>query len=247
MSDPNPSSRWKNEAVQLAEDYDFQYVGSYDAGREFRQEDHCCDFCGTHLRYTAVIVAEQDEDIEREVGLDCLEHIFGTSWSKLQDVERDIKDLKERAKMERRKEKFQEEYGNLIDWIEKYLYIKENNFLRSMYNVLTTGSREFTRKMEEAVKDIYDETDLEEMREEQKEKEKKVRQYNKKIGKLQDLIVDVDDVEVDSDYEPVEGDHSALDFVNSVSGFLENRGYLTDNQLEALNDIFARYKDKKED
>lgn len=240
----NPSSRWKNGVVEFVENHNFKYKGSYDAGRDFRQEDHCCDFCGTHLRYTAVIETKSGESIEKEVGLDCLEHTFGTKWSRLQDVERDIKDLKQKAKMERRKEKFQEEYGNLIDWMGRYLNIKENSFLRSMYNVLTTGSDKFTRKMEEAVKEIYDETDLEDLREkEKKRKERKIR-YQQKIDKLKELIIKIDDLDTNKNHE-VKEEHSDLDFLKSLEDFLKNQGYLTDRQLKSLNNIFSRYKENK--
>lgn len=243
----NPSNRWKNKVVELVKEHDFKYDHAFDAGREFRQEDHQCDFCGTHLRYTAVIYAEDNEDIEREVGLDCLEHAFGTGWSKMQDVERDIKELKEEAKRERRREKYQEEYGNLIEWIRKYLDIKYNSFLESMLEVLETGNSEWTRRMDDAVREIVNETDLEELKKKQRDQERKKEAQSEKIQKVLGLIERVDDkIDSSEDEEEKRSNCSAYDFAADVHGFLQRRGYITDNQMTALNDIYKDYKEKKE-
>jgi hypothetical protein len=148
----NPSNRWKTEIVEeVVPNHDFGLVDVYDAGPGFRNNDHQCDFCGSHLRYTAVVAATDDPEMEFKVGMDCLEHTMGSAWSHMQDVERQIRDLKEEAARKRRKEAFAEEYEEEIEWLEKRLEISDDDrFLRSMYEVLTTGEREFTQNMEEA-------------------------------------------------------------------------------------------------
>ena len=224
----NPSNRWKTEIVEeVVPNHDFGLVNVYDAGPSFRQDDHQCDFCGTHLRYTAEIAAEDDPDIQYKVGLDCLEHTMGTAWSHMQDVERKIKDLKEEAARKRRKKKFAEEYDVLIEWLEKRLEIcDDNRFLRSMYEVLTTGEKKFSRSMEESVKDAMRTTDLEELQ----EREEWIRSVIERLHKLLDMI------------EESDKNDGAWGFVNSVREFAENNRRVTDKQLEAINDVYDRYK-----
>jgi hypothetical protein len=233
----NPSTRWKNEIMPVVESHDFGLVDVYDAGRTFRQDDHQCDFCGTHLRYTAVIGATDDPEIEYEVGLNCLEHAMGTSWSHLQDVERRIKELKEEAKRKRRKEAFAEEYGEMIDWLETYLEIRpQNDFLSDMYEVLTTGKKKFSRKMEEAVKDNMRNVDLQELR----EQEEFIEGVIERLEGLLEII------------EESSKNDGAWGFVNSVLEYAENNRRVTDKQLEAVNDVYDRYmnaddEEEKED
>ena len=237
----NPSNRWKNDILPVVESHDFGLLNVYDAGPSFRQDDHQCDFCGTHLRYTAEIAAEDDPDIEYKVGLDCLEHAMGTSWSHMQDVERKIKDLKEEAKKQRRKEAFAEEYEEMIDWLERRLEISEDGFLRNMYEVLTTGESEFTQNMEEAVKKNIRNTDLDELR----ERQKWVDDWLSRIDDLIEIIVETDDLEWDERKEKYVGRSSGYGFVKSVRDQLERKSYISDNQMEALNDIYSEYQEKQ--
>ncbi len=244
----NPSSRWKNEAVKLVENHDFTYKTSYDAGREFRQEDHQCDFCGTHLRYTVVIKAKDNPNIKKEIGLDCLEHAFGTSWSRLQDVERDIEELKEEAKKKRRKEKYQEEFGELIEWIRNYLDVKYNGFLEDMLEILETGKSEWTRNMEDAVREIVNETDLEELERKKRDQERDKESKTRKIKKLKTLIEEVDD-RIDPEDSEMEKRAlcSSYDFAADVLEFLQRRDYITEGQMEAINDTWSDYKEKEKE
>lgn len=244
----NPSKRWKNDILEVVEDHDFGLLNVYDAGATFRQDDHQCDFCGTHLRYTAEIAAEDDQDIEYKVGLDCLEHAMGTSWSHLQDVERKIKELKKEAKRERRKEAFAEEYEKEIQWLEKWMEItggKSNNFLASMHEVLTEGTKEFSRQMEESLHEIIAEIDLREL----KKKEERLDEIIGKLDTLIELIVEVDDLEWDEDRNRYVGQKAgkAYNFVKSVRDFAVDNRRVTDNQLEPMNEIFDRYKKKASD
>lgn len=243
----NVSNRWKNEIVEVVEDHDFEYVDVYDAGRSFRQDNHQCDFCGSHLRYTAVIQAEDDSDLEFSVGLDCLEHAMGTRWSRLQEVERAIKELKEEAARKRRKEAYADEYSGEIDWIERYLEIKYNGFLDDMLHILKTGEREFTRNMEDAVRRIYKNTDLFDLKEEQDEKKQELKGKERRIKKLIKLIAEVDDLELDDDLSLASGSNSTHRFVYSVYTFFNKRGSMSENQLESLNNIYKQYKEKQEE
>lgn len=229
----NPSKRWKKEIVEeVVPNHDFGLVNVYDAGPTFRDDDHQCDFCGSHLRYTAEIAAEDDPDVEYKVGLDCLEHTMGTAWSHMQDVERKIKDLKEEAARKRRKKKFAEEYEPLIDWLEKRLEISDNDrFLRSMYEVLTTGKKKFSRKMEESVKDAMRSTDLEELR----EREEWISSVIERLENLLEMI------------EESSKNDGAWSFVNSVRQYAENNRRVTDKQLEAINDVYDRYANADEE
>lgn len=243
----NPSERWKNEILEVIENHDFEYVEVYDAGRRFRQDDHQCDFCGSHLRYTAVVQAETDQSLEYGVGLDCLEHLMGTRWSRLREVERAIKDLKEEAKRNRRIEAYQEEYGDVIKWIEEYLDLKYNSFLKDMHRILTEGTRDFTRPMEETVKKIYDETDLEDLKIQQRQKKREAKSTLRRVENVLDLVAEVDDVEIDDDYNRQDGvKNDTFRFVRSVYGYVQNRGKISSNQMESLNEIFKEYKEKKE-
>jgi len=246
----NPSERWKNEMVDLVQRVDFKYDRVYDAGRTFRQDDHQCDFCGAHLRYTAVVHPENDEEDEYRTGLDCLEHLMGTKWSRLQEVEREIEELKEEAARKRRKEAYAEEWSGVIKWIRKYLDIAPNNFLEEMYDILTTGKEEFTRNMEERVKEIYQNTDLEELEERQKEKERKIAMLKPKMNKILNLVAEIDGVKTESSNRSSIYSESVYtgtyDFVHDVYRDFKYDGTITDNQMEALNDVYEEYKEKKE-
>ena len=222
----NPSSRWKNEIMPVVEENDFGLSNVYDAGPSFRQDDHQCDFCGTHLRYTAEIVAENNAGIEYKVGLDCLEHAMGTSWSHLQDVERRIKDLKEKAKKKRRKEAYAEEYEEEIEWLDRYLEIRDDSFLSDMHKTLTTGENKFTKKMHKAVLKNMRSTDLKKV----KEKEKWIESVIERLGDLLEMI------------ESSSKSDGAWDFVNSVYYFAQENRRVTEKQLDAVNDIYSRYE-----
>lgn len=227
----NPSNRWKNDILEVVENHDFGLTDVYDAGPTFRSDDHQCDFCGSHLRYTAEIGSTDDPDLEYKVGLDCLEHAMGTSWSHLQDVERKIKDLKKEAKHKRRREAYAEEYKEEIEWLEEYLEITSDNFLSNMYDVLTTGESEFSRSMEDAVHDNMKTVDLEELR----EKEEWIQGV---IDRLKELIEMI---------ENSSKNDGAWSFVNSVLEFAMDRRYVTENQMEAINDIYNRYENEEEE
>lgn len=227
----NPSNRWKNEILPVVENHDFGLIDVYDAGPSFRQDDHQCDFCGSHLRYTAEIGAEDDPEIEYKVGLDCLEHAMGTSWSHMQDVERKIKDLKEEAKRKRRKEEYAEQYKAEIEWLEEYLSITENDFLESMHEVLTTGEKKFSRNMEEAVHSNMQAVDLQELRENEK-------WIESVIERLEDLLEMIEDSSKND---------GAYSFVNSVLSYAKNNRRVTDKQLKAVNDVYERYENYEEE
>lgn len=245
----NPSERWKNEIMDVVENHDFKYVEVYDAGRTFRQDDHQCDFCGSHLRWTAVIEAEDDPELNYSIGLDCLEHAMGTRWSRLQEVERDIKELKAQAKAKRRKEAYAEEYGPLISWLEKRLDLKYNSFLSDMLEILKTGNREFTRNMEEAVRRTYNNTDLDELKKKFELREMEKEAVQPKVERALELVAEIDDIEINDEYERQDGNDFKRDtyrFVKSVYDFLLDRGFITDKQKGVLNNIYQEYKEKEE-
>lgn len=243
----NPSTRWKNDVLELVESYDFGLVEVYDAGPGFREDEECrCDFCGTPLRYTAVVAAESNPDIKREVGLDCLEHAMGSSWSHLQDVERQIENLKEEAKKERRREAYAEEYEEMIKWLEMRLEISENSFLRDMYEVLTTGESKFSRKMEEAVKDNMEAYDLQAL----KRKQEKIEEWKDRVDGLLEEIIEKDAIEFSEGGEysigrPYDEGRCSYDFVKDVREYLENNDDLTKRQMEVLNDIAQTYSNRE--
>ncbi len=227
----NPSNRWKNDILPVVENHDFGLKRVYDAGPTFRQDDHQCDFCGSHLRYTAEIGAEDDPEIEYKVGLDCLEHAMGTSWSHMQDVERKIKDLKEEAKRKRRKEEYAEEYKAEIDWLERRLEIQHNDFLQSMYDVLTTGEKKFSKKMHESVLDAMEHTNLDDLQ----EKEDWLKGVIERLEKLLEMI------------ENSDKNDGAWSFVNSVLNQTKGSRFVSDAQLDAINDIYNRYENYEEE
>lgn len=250
----NPSKSWKTEILDVVEDHDFGLDEVYDAGPNFRNNDHQCDFCGTHLRYTAVIEAEDDGDINYDVGLDCLEHVMGTGWSHMQDVERRIKDLKEEAKKERRKEKYAEEYSKIIEWLETRLEIEEDDFLRNMYDVLTTGKKKFNQNMRDAVVDNIKNTDLDFLR----QKQERISRWENKLESLLDTIIEKDAIEISENAEkdypmpskveigrPKSEGRSSYEFVQDVLMFLRQQNRLTENQMDALEDVHDDYNERE--
>lgn len=249
----NPSKSWKNEIQEVVEHHDFGLDHVYDAGRGFRHDDTCrCDFCGTPLRYTAVVEAEDDEDITYEVGLDCLEHTMGTGWSHLQDVERKIKNLKEEAKKQRRKEEYAKEYPRVISWLEERLEIEEDSFLRSMYEILTTGEKKFSKRMRDSVADNIVNTDLDVLR----EKQKRLSDWESRLESLLDVIIKKDAIKIpedsDKDYpskveigRPIDEGRSSYSFVQDVLMFLRRQNRLTENQMDALDNVANDYSERE--
>lgn len=243
----NPSSAWKNEIQPIVEEHDFGLEDVYDAGPSFRQDDHQCDFCGTHLRYTARVAAENDQNIEYKVGLDCLEHTMGTAWSHMQDVERKIKDLKKEAKKQRRKEKYAEEYSDMIEWLEKRLEIADDDqFLSEMLHILKTGERKFSQSMRDSVVQSIRNTDFEQLR----RKQQKVEDWLRRVDGLLQEIIEKDAIEFDDDGEPVIGrpygeGRCSYEFVADVRDYLERKGKLTEKQMEALNSVASTYSDRE--
>lgn len=236
----NPSNRWKKEIRPVVRNHDFGLLDVYDAGRNFRQDDHQCDFCGTHLRYTARIAAKDDQEIQFKVGLDCLEHTMGTSWSHMQDVERKIEDLKEEAKIQRRKEELGDEYDEMIDWLERYLEIQDDNFLAEMYEILTEGTKPFSKNMANAVRDNMESVNLDAL----EKKQKKLREWKNRINDLIEFIAEVDDLTWDPEKDKYVGSSNGYGFAKSVRDQIENRNFITDKQMEALNDVYQEYQQK---
>jgi len=247
----NPSKSWKTEVLDVVEDHDFNLDEVYDAGSNYQSDDHQCDFCGTHLRYTAVIEAEDNDDINYDVGLDCLEHVMGTGWSHMQNVERQIEDLKEKAKKERRRKKYAEEYEEIIEWLEARLEIEEDSFLRDMYNILTTGESEFTQNMRDSVVTNIKNTDLDFL----KKKQRRVSRWEERLENLLETIVLKDDIQIsdrsDKDYpnprhvkigRPRNEGRSSYEFVQDVLQYLRQRNKLSENQMDALESVHDDYK-----
>jgi len=250
----NPSKSWRTEVLDVVEDHNFDLREVYDAGPTFRDDDHQCDFCGTHLRYTAVIEAEDNQDIDYEVGLDCLEHVMGTGWSHMQDVEREIKNLKEKAKKKRRREEYAEEYGKLINWLETRLEIENDGFLRDMHEILTTGKKKFTQNMRNSVMEIVEETDLDFLR----EKQERVSQWESKVEDLLDTIIEKDAIEISEDAEkeypkpryvnigrPWDEGRSSYKFVQDVLMYLRRQNRLTEKQMDAMEEVNEDYKTRE--
>ena len=132
--------------------------------------------------------------------------------------------------MKKNRELYREAYKDEIEWMKENTLTlsKHNKFLFDMYQILITGSRKITSKMESAIVNgvikcknspLYNE----ELREEADEK---LRPILDKIKMVKSLA------EQKGDY--------GLDFIENVENYVKTNHKITKKQMTALNKVHKR-------
>ena len=132
--------------------------------------------------------------------------------------------------MKKNRELYREAYKDEIVWMKENVMTlsKHNKFLTDMYQILISGSRKITPKMESAIRDgvvkcknspLYNE----ELREEADEK---LRPILDKIKMVKSLA------EQKGDY--------GLDFIENVENYVKTNHKITKKQMTALNKVYKR-------
>lgn len=234
----NISNRWKHEARNLVREHDFALDTVIDSGAR----SVTCDFCGSHLRYVAVIKDIGDGGISKNVGLNCLEHALGSDWSYLLQAKQKMKHLKKRAKIERRKKNYAEKFSDIIDWLEQRPnLVSSNNFFASMYNSLVEGSKDFTSNMERAMRSAMASSKYLK-KDDRHVAEKNFKPLLEKIERVRELVMLVDGVSIIGEAVTVEAKRSDWKFVDSVYQYAKSNCRASEKQLKALNKIYAKYQ-----
>jgi len=133
--------------------------------------------------------------------------------------------------MKKNRELYLREYKPEIQWLKVNLQTLtsiKNKFLIDMYQILITGSRKITPKMENAIKNGID-------------RMKKHPKFNDDVkveqeSKLKPILEKIAMVEKLADQK---GD-KALDFVKNVKEYVKNNYRITKKQMEGLNKVYKR-------
>ena len=232
------SRRWKVDVKETVNEYNFHLEDYHRSGGK-------CDFCGSNLIYVAEIDGEEINGNGHKhyaVGFDCLNLVFGAEWTDHEKADRVLKQMKNEATVERRKEKYATEYADMIEWLNSEHYqnfINANDFLRDMKVILTTGSRIFTSAMQSGVRRFMERSyDADEF-------EKKLKHHKEvvlpKIKMVYDMVVRMDGI--DDGNVPK---WSAFNFVKSVYLQARDANKVSPAQLEALNKVYSRYVKRME-
>ncbi len=237
------SKRWHREIKETVNKYNFQLEETFDSILTSNAR-HKCNFCGQGLRYVAVISGDLltasnslPSSQKYNIGLDCLGLVLGSSWAGYGEAEKQIRVLKTAAAIETRRVKYAEKYPKMIAWLTEVIELTNNDFLRGMLSVLTSGSTVFTTKMRDAVKKCaadkkrYDLTKLRK----QGERIKEI------LGNIQYLIDMIKEVDVLAD----DATNSTLDFVQSIYNFAERTNYITEAQSNGLKKVRERFVERK--
>lgn len=233
------SKRWHNNIKNLVNEYNFTLNGTFDSVL-CSNSRHKCDFCGSNLRYVAIIdgtpLLNASVAISYKIGLDCLELVLGTTWAHLQEARRQIKVLKTEAACAARKERYAKKYRKMIAWLTEVVSLTDASFLSNMLKILTTGSTIFTEKMEEAVKNCarQERYNIKKLRE-------KAERINEIVGNIEGLIVLIKEVDVLEEHDT----NNTLDFVNSVLSWVKSKSHITQKQSDGLKKVRKRYVARK--
>lgn len=255
------STRWNEMAVQLAADYDFDYVEGYRthkghrpvtvANQRLKSVDHC-EFCGQLIVYVAVIggkskFAPETSKIPllKQIGFDCLERILGVNLGYYHKAMQDYKEMKNDAAIESRQKRYAEKYKDYIDWllnlspmlIENKSYNYQNGFLRDMLHLLTTGQKQFTKDQEAYLQRVmkdprFDTKNAVEITQIQ-------RNELKKIKELLAFIAKVDGKKIVDSYR------SSYSVVNNILAYVVRNNGATQAMLLKLNDINKTYVERE--
>ena len=133
--------------------------------------------------------------------------------------------------MRKNRETYAEAYKDEIKWFKENvqtLQQTKNKFLIDMYQILITGSRKLTPKMESAIINSIEKCKNnplfnEELREEADEKLKPI------LSKI-NVVMAMAEAKNDK----------ALDFIKSVDKYVRNNYRITKKQMEGLNKVYKR-------
>jgi hypothetical protein len=141
-----------------------------------------------------------------------------------------------------RRDEYAKKYANEIKQLSNIIKtmtekgMERNEFIASMFTVLSSGSRPFTEKMHKSVINAINDPRYDV--EKQIIAKQKIEPVLKKIDKVLDLVREVDDNK--SGYYIDR--YSALPFVESVKEQAETRFKLSEKQLLGLNKVYKKYK-----
>ena len=143
--------------------------------------------------------------------------------------------------MKKNRESNKELYSKEIEWCKEHLEeIKDNKFLMDMYLILITGNRKMSPKMIGAVQKAMTNPMYDPIK--RIEKTQKMQPIIEKINRVWELVAEIDE-EKDDYYLQ---NFSALPFVNSIKDQAQKNLRLSPKQMEALNKVFKKYKEKFE-
>ena len=141
--------------------------------------------------------------------------------------------------MKKNREEYKKIYSKEIAWCKENInLLKGNKFLVDMYSILITGSRKMTPKMIGAVQKAMTNPMYDPIK--RIEKTQKMQPIIEKINRVWELVVEIDE-EKDDYYLQ---NFSALPFVNSIKDQAQKNLRLSPKQMEALNKVYKKYKEK---
>ena len=141
--------------------------------------------------------------------------------------------------MKKNRETNKELYSKEIDWCKEHLeYIRDNKFLVEMYTILISGSRKMSPKMIGAVQKAMTNPMYDPIK--RIEETQKMQPIIEKINRVWELVAEIDE-EKDDYYLQ---NFSALPFVNSIKDQAQKNLRLSPKQMEALNKVYKKYKEK---
>ena len=141
--------------------------------------------------------------------------------------------------MKKNREEYKKIYSEEIAWCKENInLLKGNKFLVDMYAILITGSRKMTPKMIGAVQKAMTNPMYDPIK--RIEKTQKMQPIIEKINRVWELVAEIDE-EKDDYYLQ---NFSALPFVNSIKDQAQKNLRLSPKQMEALNKVYKKYKEK---
>tara|TARA_Y100000590_G_scaffold376823_1_gene442671 strand:+ start:1524 stop:2012 length:489 start_codon:yes stop_codon:yes gene_type:complete len=141
--------------------------------------------------------------------------------------------------MKKNREEYKKLYSEEIAWCKENInLLKGNKFLVDMYSILITGSRKMTPKMIGAVQKAMTNPMYDPIK--RIEKTQKMQPIIEKINRVWELVAEIDE-EKDDYYLQ---NFSALPFVNSIKDQAQKNLRLSPKQMEALNKVYKKYKEK---
>ena len=141
--------------------------------------------------------------------------------------------------MKKNREEYKKIYSEEIAWCKENInLLKGNKFLVDMYSILITGSRKMSPKMIGAVQKAMTNPMYDPIK--RIEKTQKMQPIIEKINRVWELVAEIDE-EKDDYYLQ---NFSALPFVNSIKDQAQKNLRLSPKQMEALNKVYKKYKEK---
>ena len=136
--------------------------------------------------------------------------------------------------MKKNREAYLKTYKEEIKWLKKNatkLAVNKNKFLLEMYQILITGSRKVSNKMDLAIKNSIQKCKIDPRYNEtlQIEAKEKLKPILSKINMVMAMA-------------EAKGD-KAVDFIKSVDTYVRNNYRITKKQMEGLNKVYKRVSD----